>query len=215
MKKLIWILAVLVFSGALFAQKSPYPKSPVIKDVKFNWPTHVRLASGSDNWPVTWADDNQQYTVWGDGGGFGGTNSAGRTSIGVAKIAGTWHAFKAENVWGGYANDNKHKVKGKSYGIISINGVLYMWVFKHVPNGPFYDHIYLAHSKDKGETWTFSDWKFSREDKFMTPTFCNFGKDYQGARDEYVYSYFIRFQSFEGPDDYEDKASYLSITRHI
>ena len=30
------------------------------------------------------------------------------------------------------------------------------------------------------------------------PTFCQFGKDYAGARDDYVYSYSIRLQDASG-----------------
>ena len=41
------------------AQQSPYPPSPVIKGIEFNWSTHLRLATGSDNWPATWADDEE------------------------------------------------------------------------------------------------------------------------------------------------------------
>ena len=39
-------------------------------------------APGSDNWATTWADDDNQYTVWGDGGGFGGTGQVGRVLYG-------------------------------------------------------------------------------------------------------------------------------------
>src|SRR5687768_13665721 len=44
------------------------PVSGVITDVTFDWSSHQRLAQGSDNWPVTWSNDDHQYAVWGDGG---------------------------------------------------------------------------------------------------------------------------------------------------
>ncbi|MFW6370660.1 MAG: hypothetical protein ACOC10_05570 [Bacteroidota bacterium] len=47
----------------------------------------------------------------------------------------------------------------------------------------------------------------------MMPTLCNFDKNYTNARDEYVYSYLIRFQSYEGPDDYEDKVDWLNCQK--
>src|SRR5690242_12472201 len=125
------ILTVILMLGEAFnvlAQQSPYPQSPVIKEIRYDWSSHIRLASGSDNWPATWSGDDNQYVVWGDGGGFGGTNGIGRSSIGVARIDGNWHDFKTKNVWGGYNTENKHAVIGKSYGIVSINNVLYMWV---------------------------------------------------------------------------------------
>ena len=48
------------------------------------------------------------------------------------------------------------------------------------------------------------DWAFTKDDRVMLPTLCQFGRDYAGARDGYVYHYLIRYQSEEGPDDYED-----------
>ncbi|HJX09709.1 MAG TPA: hypothetical protein VJ733_04335 [Candidatus Binatia bacterium] len=36
------------------------------------------LAPYSDNWCITWADNDHQYTSWGDGGGFGGDQKDGR-----------------------------------------------------------------------------------------------------------------------------------------
>jgi hypothetical protein len=195
------------------ARLSPYPKSPVIKGVKFDWSSHIRLASGSDNWPVTWAGDDHQYLVWGDGGGFGGTNSIGRSSLGVARIEGNWHDFKAANVWGGHNSENPHTIIGKSYGIVSIDDVLYMWVGMFDTKEDQFKEVKIAHSKDHGASWKFADWSLTREEGVMMPTVCNYGKDYSGARDEYVYSYLIRFQSYDGPDDYEDKVDWLNCQK--
>ena len=106
----------------------PYPKSDYITDITYDWTTHILLASGSDNWPTTLADNDHQYSAWGDGGGFGGTNTIGRVSLGVARIEGSKSAYTGYNVWGGYNQEHPANVDGKSRGIICINGVLYMWV---------------------------------------------------------------------------------------
>jgi hypothetical protein len=45
----------------------------------------------------------------------------------------------------------------------------------------------LAWSTNRGQTWTWSDWKFTTS--FGYPTFLNFGRNYEGARDEYIYIY--------------------------
>ena len=42
--------------------------------MNIDWSTHQRHAPGSDNFQLTWADDGHQYGIWGDGGGFAGTN---------------------------------------------------------------------------------------------------------------------------------------------
>jgi hypothetical protein len=50
---------------------APYPPSPAITGLA--WApkeTIIRQAKGSDNWPLSWADDGQQYTACGDGWGF-------------------------------------------------------------------------------------------------------------------------------------------------
>jgi hypothetical protein len=108
--------------------KPPYPPSPVIARVEFAFDTHQRHAPGSDNWPTTWADDGHLYSAWGDGGGFGGTNSKGRVLLGVARIEGDAAHYVGKNIWGGFGPERPSQFGGKSYGILSVDGVLYMWV---------------------------------------------------------------------------------------
>ena len=48
--------------------RPPYPASPVIHKAAFAPAASiVRKALGSDIWPLTWADDDSQYTAYGDG----------------------------------------------------------------------------------------------------------------------------------------------------
>ncbi len=166
----------------------PYPHSTLINNVILNWSTHVRLAPGSDNWPVTWADDNHQYTSWGDGGGFGGSNFFGRVSLGVARIEGSADAYRGINVWGGKDAEHDSQFGGKSYGIISVDGALYQWVSPG-SNEQAYTESRLYVSRDHAATWEPADWAFGRMDGIVNPTFCQYGKDYQGSRDDYVYIY--------------------------
>ncbi|MCF8357935.1 MAG: DUF4185 domain-containing protein [Prolixibacteraceae bacterium] len=196
-----------------FSQEAPYLRSPVIEQVVFEWETHTRRAPGSDNWPVTWAGDDNQYAVWGDGGGFGGTNRLGRSSIGVARIEGNWDSFTATNVWGGYNTKNEHDQIGKSYGILCVDDVLYMWVGMLETKVDPFGEVKIARSNDYGASWEFTPWSLKRTEGVMMPTFCNFGKNYNNARDGYVYSYLIRFQSYEGPDDYPDKVDWLNCQK--
>ncbi len=171
--------------------RAPYPRSRVITGVTFDWSTHRKLAPGSDNWPITWADDDHQYTVWGDGGGFGGTNSLGRVSLGFARVEGPADNYRGYNVWGGHDGENPVTFGGKSYGILSVGGVLYAWWGPGSGNA-FSGETRVLRSTDKGNTWERSEWRFTRDDELYAGTFCNFAKDYAGAPDEYVYSYFPR-----------------------
>jgi len=154
----------------------------------------VRLAPGSDNWQITWADNGHQYTCWGDGGGFGGTNSDGRVSLGIARVEGSAENYTGYNIWGGKNAENPASFGGKSYGITAVKGNLYMWVSPGSGNKN-YQEARLAKSTDYGASWIKADWVFSQDDLFILPTFCQFGKDYEGARDNYVYIYATRLKN--------------------
>jgi hypothetical protein len=189
LSRLVSLLA-MVFTPAVsaLAETAPYPQSSVISGITFNWSTHDRRAPGSDNWPMTWADNDHQYTSWGDGGGFGGTGQRGRVSLGIARIEGSASSYTGHNLWGGYGAKNAAKFDGKSYGIISIGGVLYMWVSPG-SGQTNYEEARLYRSTNYGASWSPAGWKFLQRDGIILPTFLQFGKDYQGARDNYVYSY--------------------------
>ncbi len=64
--------------------------------------------------------------------------------------------------------------------MLMVDGVLYMWA-RNAGNAR------LAWSTDHARTWEWSDWTFTTS--FGCPTFLNFGRDYAGARDDYVYVY--------------------------
>jgi hypothetical protein len=164
----------------------PYPPSPAIKSISWDFKSLVRLAPGSDLWPVTWADDGHLYASWGDGGGFGGTNADGRASLGFARIEGNPPAFKAVNVWGGKNAEHPATFKGKCAGMLCVGGVLYAWI--NVQNATPPDHR-LAWSSDHGAHWELAEWAWPGSGKFLPATFLNFGQDYAGARDDYVYTY--------------------------
>lgn len=175
------------------ASAQPYPDSTVILDVTIHTATHDRRAPGSDNWPMTWADDGHQYTSWGDGGGFGGTNSDGRVSLGVARVEGDADSYLGFNVWGGKDPETPATFDGKSYGIISIGGRLYTWVSPGSDTQGYQSQT-LHTSDDHGLTWSAASWSFSQSDDVVHPTFLQFGQDYAGALDTFVYIYAIRIQ---------------------
>jgi hypothetical protein len=100
-----------------------------IGSISFDFSTHNKLAPGSDNWPVTWSDDDHQYSPWGDGGGFGGTNSDGRVSFGVARVEGDYDDYVGYNRYGGKNPEFSSSITGKAHGApISIGGDIYFWI---------------------------------------------------------------------------------------
>ena len=168
----------------------PYPLSPVLHGILLDWTSHKRLAEGSDNWPITWANNDHQYTSWGDGGGFGGTNTVNRVSIGVARVKGISENYTGENVWGGETEESTERVDGKSYGIISIGNILYLWVSPG-SNKEGFKEARLYHSTNFGRTWKRNNWSFDKGDRLLNPTFLQFGRGYNKSRDKFVYIYAI------------------------
>lgn len=197
--------------GARDGGDAPYPGSEVIAGVTLDWSTHQRHAQGSDNFQLSWADDGHLYGAWGDGGGFGGTNKIGRVGLGVARIEGDRSGYRGFNVWGGHEAENPATFDGKSWGMISVDTTLYMWVVPDEPEGKdyrnHYEYVELARSTDHGATWSKADWRFVAAESLTVPTFLNFGRANSGvpARfGDYVYSYFVRPESpdieHEGPN---------------
>ena len=160
---------------------TPYPPSNVITGIE--WApkdTIIRKAPGSDNWPMTWADDGHLYTAYGDGWGFEPL-VPNKLGMGLARVEGGPADFQGYNLRSDTLENRGQGAAGKkASGILMVDDVLYLLV-RNAGNSQ------LARSNDHGKTWTWSDWKFTTS--FGCPTFLNFGKNYAGARDEYVYVY--------------------------
>ena len=167
----------------------PYPRSDVIRDVTFAPVSSiVRKGVDSDNWPITWADDENQYTSYGDGWGFKPYTEK-KLSLGFGKIIGSPTDFHGVNIRSESGERIGDGARGpKSSGMLMVDGVLYMWVRNM-------DDARLAWSADYAKTW---EWGFGFDTSFGCPAFLNFGKNYEGTRDEYVYIY-----SQDGPSAYE------------
>jgi hypothetical protein len=183
--------------------------SSKITGVTFDWSSFNKnlnsqtLPVGSDNWPATWSNDDNQYAIWGDGGGFTGGDSDGRSSLGVARIYGVSGNYQGFNVFGGKQmtdpmDATKQTCKpdaqatalidGKSHGApLSFGGVLYAWVTpKSGTSG--YDSFSLWKSMDRGCTWTAVGVTFDRAHYGVAfAGFVQFGKDMGAAIDGYLY----------------------------
>ena len=175
--------------GMMICLTPPYPPSPLIESIEFDPPDRIILkAEGSDNWPITWGDDDCLYTAYGDGWGFE-PKVERKLSLGLAKIIGFPPDFKGVNIRSPTGERTGDGPKGpKASGMLMVDGLLYMWV-RNVGNSM------LMWSEDHGLTWREG---FRFRISFGCPTFLNFGRNYEGARDEYVYIY-----SQDGPSAYE------------
>jgi len=171
----------------------PYPPSDVIGQIRWAPPeTIIRKACGSDNWPITWGDDDALYTAYGDGWGFEPKVDR-KLSLGLAKVIGGPEDFHGVNIRSASGEQIGDGAAGKkASGLLMVDGVLYLWA-RNAGNAQ------LAWSEDRGATWRWAPWRFA--ESFGCPTFLNFGRNYAGARDEYVYVYSLDGDSAYKPVD--------------
>jgi len=165
----------------LSQDEPPYPRSEVITDIAFGSYEKYTPDRAGDNWPITWADDGHQYTAWGDGRGPDHPD-AERVSMGFARVVGDPPDVEVVKIDSPDEQSGDGRRGRKASGMLMVDGVLYMWVRNDNQQG---EHCRLWWSTDRGENWTRADWNFE-EVGYLT--FVNFGRDYEDARDEYVYS---------------------------
>ena len=112
-----------------YMASAPYPPSPAIRTVKFApVSSTVRKAFHSDNWPITWADDDCVYTAYGDGRGFKPYTEE-LLSLGVAKVCGYPPDVTGVNLRTSSGELSGFGAEvGKASGMLCVGGVLYMWV---------------------------------------------------------------------------------------
>lgn len=198
------MIAALAVASSAAADVRPaefvpaYPASRHIAGLEFNERSLRIEAPGSDIFPMTWADNNELYTAWGDGGGFGGNNVAGRVLLGVARISGNRDDYRGFNIAGGVDALHPAPFGGKSEGILALGNTLYLWRDGDASSLEYFKFIELWRSDDLGETWRPTGVRFSKPDGrdfpdddagIFAPAFCQFGRGYAGARDGYVYIY--------------------------
>jgi hypothetical protein len=183
---LILCLLPALGSSSVADSAAPYPNSKIV--TKLTWDSDVLKMEGcisGDNWPIAWVSDELQITAFCDGKGF--SQQAPGLSQGFARVYGDPPDFRAEN----FKSNADTPMGGGSSGIkasdmIIVDGVLYMFVRNYKPPGSDdFTNARLARSTDLGVKWTWASWHFS--DTFGCPAFVQFGKNYEGARDDYVY----------------------------
>ncbi|PYJ61237.1 MAG: hypothetical protein DME24_06975 [Verrucomicrobia bacterium] len=166
---------------AVISSSNVPPRSSVIQEIRWAPVETIRRAArGSDNWPLTWADDDSLYGAYGDGNGFE-PFIAEKLSIGFAKITGGPSDFVGRNLRSPTGETHGDGPVGKkASGLLCVDGALYVWT-RNATNSQ------LAWSGDHGATWTWARWRFT--ESFGCPTFLDFGRNYAAARDEFVYMY--------------------------
>jgi hypothetical protein len=204
MKRGLSILFLLVgMVACTAAAEPPYPRSEVLTGIEFHQDTLQRKAPGSDIWACTCDANGTVYAAWGDGGGFGGTDSEGRASIGVARITGVPPAVKGANLWGGLAPASSQAPTVGKGTIICVKGVLYLYVGEQGA----WNRCRLWRSSDQGLSWVDGGWLFARSHKvFAFPGLVQYGGDQASKAEGYVYG-------FSDNDPARVKDNYLYLFR--
>jgi len=159
--------------------------------ILFDYNSRTKKALSSDNWPITWGDDDALYTAYGDGTGFAPYLSTD-ISTGFSSITGNPPSYNGTNIRSSTGEQTGGGRSGKKpSGMLMVNETLYMFERNANNNG---QQCQLAVSNDHEKTWNWSNWKFA---EFGYCAFLNFGKDNANARDNYVYMY-----SPDTPDAY-------------
>jgi hypothetical protein len=174
----------------------PYPRSDLIKGIR--WLTEpIRYPkSHGDTWSCTWADDGQIYSTADDCSGIDNSNNSNLALFRVegmppSHTVGLVNPMDAYGCWCFHDRSDSWKAAG----LICVDGVLYMAVSQHSGATEYGDLIQRTYdasiikSTDHGKTWSCKtrDAMFPSP-RFSTPFFVQFGKNYDGAMDEYVYA---------------------------
>jgi hypothetical protein len=208
------LLALLPWGHTLMAGARPV-------GVSFLHDTLVRKGVLGDNWCQTWASDGHVYTMMDDGNGWwderwdsGKRKRQGSMCIQIRGAADFTDADVSRMP--GWPR-NRVESPFYAYGTVSVDGVLYVWLWKSETDTWYRRPIAnrLLYSPDRGQTfyrWNgrretaepfeetdASSFFFYREDPrwkvdrdayaFNWIAFCQNGKDNASARDEYVYMY--------------------------
>lgn len=153
-----------------------------------------------DLWPNCWSDDDNVYSAYGDGGGFGAPFS----DIGVARVSGTPGNLSGTSLAQGNAVGQTWTANHsrKPTGMACVSGDLYLAVqdlaydFNDAPAAT------IAKSTDHGRTWTWDRGAPMFDNGvFSTVMFLDYGKAYGNAPDGYVYAYGLDHNWRDSYDD--------------
>jgi CubicO group peptidase (beta-lactamase class C family) len=166
--------------------QAPYPPSPVIRGAVFGKEIR-RRAIDSDNWPLTWGDDDAQYTSYGDGirlrpeGGEKARDGIRAHTRRCRRLSRSESAVGRRADGGRREQSQGERNRDGSRGALSVGQ----------ERGEFAAPLVGGSREDVALG-------LQNECGLGSPTFLNFGRNYAGARDAFVYTY-----SQDGPSAYE------------
>ncbi|MCG6190616.1 hypothetical protein [Maribellus maritimus] len=217
MKNILQAAVLIVLFTCCQEKQKEYPSGIIFKEE-----TVARKGLFGDNWCQTWAADGNIYTMLDDGNGWWGDSTKNTT-------APSYQGSMCIRIEGdeNFADKDVTKMEGwpvnpgssslYAYGTISVEGVIYVWLWKSATDTWYRRPIAnrLLYSPDLGQTFyrwndqreteeTFGEtdsasFFFYKEDPrfhidkdsyaFNWIAFCQNGKDNSAAKDDFVYMY--------------------------
>lgn len=181
--------------------------STVLSAVTVNWGAGIVQLNGSDLWSQTVASDGYEYGFFGDGGGFGGSNSP-FVSWGIGEITSSTPGSLsgAVNVYGGINPLHPANIGGKASSILAVGPTSSQTFYalggtKTCPPNPpnqckgGSNNLNIVYSPGNAWTWTDNapNWTFcvngGAPTDFCPNIFLQNGPGYSGNTDGYVYIY--------------------------
>lgn len=207
-------IAPVIATPPASAETPPYPRSPFITGIRFDWSSHHEHGDGSDNWMFTWAADGYLYSPFGDGSGFARHGRQAYVSIGLARLSGNSAAtVGGANLIGGLnpsvdrcmqlirpdmAETRQelaplcHRIgrHGKSWGALALDDQLHLWISPGSSAAELYREARLYRAPLGANRWTRAAWAFSLSDPVpvVQPTFLQAGQNHADLDHHYIYA---------------------------
>ena len=197
----------------------PYPKSTLIERVKLG--SHRLHKADGDMWPSTWAADGNIYGAAGDN--LGSPMTFWRIE---GQPRGDWPYEVNVLLVDRMPLDPKIWCRGpnvdhlggiKPAGLLSVDGVLYFAVENHnYGDKPAFNRQHningwIITSTDFGKSWKRDATpQYFFTGRLASAHFLQFGKDYAGGRDEFVYAY---FPAADDGNSYWENGDYILLGR--
>lgn len=143
--------------------------------------SRIGTDTDGDCWQTAWGDDGLLYTVEGDANySIDDTDISPKKSMSFASVDGSPHTHTGTYIASNDETTGQGAAGKKPASMLSIDGRLYLWVRNADEAG---NDCELWYSDNDSVDWTISTVYFS----LGYCVFCQFGQDYAGAKDNYVY----------------------------
>lgn len=188
-----YFLCAIIFSYIFFptivvAQTAPYPASEY--KITFDFSTQFTKGQGSDQWPMTWANDGNVFGAFGDG--LGWDNLGQNYYMGVTRIQGSPPGLSGSDI-SGVQYPGSLNFKGS--GIIADSGnKMYLFTARSTDH---WESSTPGVSTNNGQTWSWSTTKvFSlSNDGVVVVGIAQFGPGYTGIPSNVDSRYFYVYLS--------------------